>query len=347
MHCLHSKYNFIRSAARALFAAALFGSPFFVSCRTNVIEKQTRPVLGTVCTIQLFEYGTPKRYNRIFERLEQIEEHMSANLENSDIARVNQTAGISAVSVHEDTLEVITAALAVAEKSGGAFNPASGPLVKLWNIGSDSPHLPSEQEINAVLPLCDWKKVRVDKNKVFLLQKGMALDLGGIAKGYAADEIARIIREEHIPRAIIDLGGNIYAVGEKKDKSMWHIGIKDPFAPADQPAAVVDVKNVSVVTSGIYERFFERGGKRYHHLLDCASGRPADNGLMSVTIVHSSSMQADALATAVFVMGKEKGAAFLKQYGIAGLYIDDKKNIGVGEQLKAHFTVLNETFKTK
>ena len=104
MHCLHSKYNFIRRAARALFAAAFFGSTFFVSCRANVIEKQTRPVLGTVCTIQLFEYGTPKRYNRIFERLEQIEEHMSANLENSDIARVNQTAGISAVSVHEDTL---------------------------------------------------------------------------------------------------------------------------------------------------------------------------------------------------------------------------------------------------
>ena len=182
-------------SARALFAAALFGSPFFVSCRTNVIEKQTRPVLGTVCTIQLFEYGTPKRYNRIFERLEQIEEHMSANLENSDIARVNQAAGISAVSVHEDTLEVITAALAVAEKSGGAFNPASGPLVKLWNIGSDSPHLPSEQEINAVLPLCDWKKVRVDKNEVFLLQKGMALDLGGIAKEYAIHQAANFCRK--------------------------------------------------------------------------------------------------------------------------------------------------------
>lgn len=338
-----------------LFLSLIF-TFVFVSCGQKTEPSQTRVVLGTVCTVQLFEKGKPKYYDTLFARLSEIEERMSVNIPSSDIARINTAAGIEAVEVHEDTFTVVKAALEFAELTDGAFNPAGGALVQLWNIGSDSPHLPSREEIDRVLPLCDWRSVVLKegvkqasgaavKPSVFLTQKGSALDLGGIAKGYAADEIARMIRGFGIQGAIVDLGGNIYAVGEKTGGNAWKVGIKNPFDSAGAPVLAVGLKDCSVVTSGVYERFFEKDGRRYHHLLDFADGRPADNALMSVTIIHRSSMSADALATAVFIMGKDKGTDFLQKQNIFGLCIDRNKEIGVAGDSAAAPVLLNADFK--
>ena len=330
------------------------------AARGKTLPSQTRPVLGTVCTIQLFENGRQKYYDALFERLSEIEAHMSVNIPSSDIVRVNAAAGLEAVEVHEDTFKVVKTALAFAALTDGAFNPAGGALVQLWNIGGDAPHLPSQKEIDNALSYCDWRTVvledaqktdgaqngtRSKKPSIFLTKKGTALDLGGIAKGYAADELANILRSFHITSAIIDLGGNIYAVGKKTGGVHWRVGIKNPFDSTGAPALAIALKDTSVVTSGVYERFFEKDGKRYHHLLDYTTGMPADNGLMSVTIINRSSMNADALATAVFVMGKEKGLKFLHEHNIDGLCIDNNGVIGVSATLQGGIEILDSTFK--
>lgn len=350
--------HFCKTAS--LFYALLFLSLIFplgfVSCGGKPVPSQTRVVLGTVCTVQLFDRGKPKYYDALFNRLSEIEERMSVNIPSSDIARINAAAGIEAVEVHEDTFTVVKAALEFAALTDGAFNPAGGALVQLWKIGSDAPHLPSREEIDGVLSFCDWHSVVLHeggknpsgaavKPSVFLTERGTALDLGAIAKGYAADEAARIIRSFGIDGAIVDLGGNIYAVGEKKGGNVWKVGIKNPFDSAGAPVIAAALKDTSVVTSGVYERFFEKDGRRYHHLLDYKTGYPADNGLMSVTIIHDSSMTADALATAVFIMGREKGLDFLRKQNISGLCIDSGKNIGRAGSFDSSLVLLNADFK--
>jgi len=341
----------IHTAAAFAALTAVILSLSLVSCSKNISPSQTRPVLGTVCTVQLFENGKQKYYDTLFERLEQIEAHMSMNIPSSDIARINAASGGQKIAVHDDTFKVIRRALDIAQLSDGAFNPASGALVKLWNIGSDAPHLPSQEEIEGTLALCDWRSVVLseegEQKSVYLPVKGTALDLGGIAKGFAADELAALIKKLKIPRAIIDLGGNIYAVGEKKGKEAWKVGIKNPFDSAASPVIALSVKDVSVVTSGVYERFFVYEGRLFHHLLDCKTGYPADNGLMSVTIVNGSSMDADALATAVFVMGKERGMDLLRRINTEGLCIDTEKTIEATEPLKTQALVLNEEFSIR
>lgn len=329
---------------------SLFTLLAFPLCAQKSLESETRLVLGTVCTIQLYEKGTQALYDKLFGRLAEIEQLMSVNISTSDISRVNLAAGVEAVSVSNDTFIVLKTALEHAELTNGAFNPAIGPLVNLWAIGSDAPNLPSQQKIDSALALCNWQDVQIGESiqgtppTVFLAQRGMALDLGGIAKGYAADEVVAMLRKEGIERAIIDLGGNIYGLGEKENGDSWRVGIKNPFDSTGSPVLRIDVKNKSVVTSGVYERFFERDNRRYHHLLDVNTGYPADNGLMSVTIVTESSMIADVLSTAVFVMGKQRGIDFLQSIDYEGLSMDTDKNIRSTEGLKTALTVLSADF---
>jgi thiamine biosynthesis lipoprotein len=271
-------------------------------------------VLGTACRVDLYERGTARVYRDIFTRLREIENRMSLHVRDSDLVRINSQAGIGPVKVHEDVIEVIQGALRCADMTGGAFDPAVEPLAALWGIGGEAPRIPGEDEIQAVLPLLDPQDVRVDREAgtVFLTRPGMGLDLGAIAKGYAADEAARIIAGARIERAIVDLGGNILVYGTKKDKSPWRVGIQNPLGPRDTYMGIMEVRDKTLVTSGVYERFFEEGGERYHHILSPATGYPVDNGLLSVTIISEKSMDADGLSTGVFVLGYEKGKALVE-----------------------------------
>jgi len=264
--------------------------------------------LGTVCSITLFDQGLDSIYNEIFARIHEIESLMSVNIPSSDISRINKAAGIEPVQVHKDTFMVIERAVYFAELSGGAFDPTVGPLVSLWGINRDEPRVPSQDEIDAVLPLINWRNIKLDSqtSSVYLTQKGMALDLGSIAKGYAADEAAAIIRKAGIERAIVDLGGNIIMIGERKDKNPWRVGIQNPIEKRGAVIGVLQITEKTVVTSGIYERYFDKDGIRYHHIFDPSNGYPAKNGLLSATVVTDISMDADALSTILFVLGYEK-----------------------------------------
>jgi thiamine biosynthesis lipoprotein len=286
--------------------------------------------LGTICSVSLFDQAKAVVYQEIFSRVREIENRMSVNLPGTDIDRVNAAAGLQPIQVHDDVFEVIERAVYFANLSGGAFDPTVGPLVSLWGISGDNPRIPSQEEIDAALLLIGWRNIEMDRNmrSVFLKQPGMALDLGAIAKGYAADEAAAIIRKSRIKRAIIDLGGNIMAYGEKKDKSLWRVGIQNPVESRGAYLGIVQAREQSVVTSGVYERYFEADGVRYHHIFSPSTGYPVRNNLLSVTIIAANSMDADALSTAAFVLGYEKGRSLIESLqGIEAVFVFQDKSV--------------------
>ncbi|MDR1177934.1 MAG: FAD:protein FMN transferase, partial [Spirochaetaceae bacterium] len=270
---------------------------------------QTEYVLGTVCSINLYGRGSARLYRNIFSRFREIEQRMSANIEDTELEEINAQAGIAPVKVHQDLVEVLLRARYFAEITGGAFDPTIGPLVKLWNIGFDGARVPSQEEIDSALPLVNWRDLVIDEDAgtVFLARPGMRLDIGGIAKGYAADEAVSIIRRAGIPRAIVDLGGNIFAYGEKEGNQPWRVGIQNPSGLRNDYLGILEIRNKTVVTSGVYERFLEADGKLYHHILSPHDGYPVENGLVSVTIIAGRSTDADGLSTGIFAMGYEKG----------------------------------------
>ena len=336
--------------------------------------------LGTVCAVNLYESGSSQMYSRIFSRVREIDRTMTAHEGEfqemiggggsydsdspaaaayqgatgalvSGVAAINRQAGIGPARVRPDLIEVLEKALRYAELSGGAFDPTVGPLVKLWGIGTDSQRIPGGDEIAEALALVDWRDLVIDREAgtAFLRREGMALDLGAIAKGYAADEAARIAREGGARRAVFDFGGNIAVLGwrgrKRGEMLPWRIGIQNPLGERGAYIGVLPVHDTSVVTSGVYERYFEDGGRRYHHILSTADGWPVENGLMSVTIVTESSIDADALSTAVFAMGFERGKALIDSIANAGaIFIFDDHSVRITDNLAGVFRQADDEF---
>jgi len=302
---------------------------FLAGC-SKPVQSKSEFALATVCAITLYDEGKPQVYRDVFARIGEIESRMSVFMEGSDVERVNKAAGIEAVEVHPDVFKVIERAVYFAELSGGAFDPTVEPLVAIWGIGGENPRVPSHDEIDRVLPLINWRDIELNREKksVFLKRRGMALDLGAVAKGYAADEAAAIIKKAGISHAMINIGGNILTVGAKKDGSLWKIGVQDPLDDRGAYIGIAQTKAKALVTSGVYERFFTVDGIRYHHLFSPSLGYPADNGLLSVSIITDISIDADALSTAVFVMGYEKGRAFVESLdGVEAIFVFADRSI--------------------
>jgi len=319
---------------------------FLLAGCSKPVQSRTEFVLATICTVTLYDDGTSQIYNDIFARLNEIESRMSVFIEGSDVYRINKAAGIEAVEVHPDTFKVIESAAYFAELSSGAFDPTVEPLVALWDIGGKSPRVPAQEEIDRALSLINWRDIELDrKNKtVFLKKPGMALDLGAIAKGYAADEAAAIIKKAGIAQAMINIGGNILTVGEKKDGSLWRTGIQNPLDTRGAYIGISRTREKSLATSGVYERFFEADGKRYHHLFSPSIGYPVDNGLLSVSIITDISMDADALSTAVFVLGYEKGRALVESLeGVDAVFVFEDRSIYLTGDVD--FTLSDENYR--
>lgn len=339
-----------------------------ISCAQQPIERSTRTesTIGTVCTISLYEKDPKPLFDEIFTALDLLEQHVSVTIETSDIAKINAAAGTASsvtdttvnsafVQCHDDTFYILQAAIKYAALTDGAFDPSIEPLVKLWGIGTDDAHIPTQTQIDETKTLVDYTKIEINEaeKSVYLPVKGMGLDLGGIAKGYAADLIVQILKQHGSTKAIIDLGGNIYAYGAKSGNAFvdnatttpWVVGIKNPFDSTGAPILSAQLVNETVVTSGVYERFFIKDGVRYHHLIDKKTGYPAQNGLMSATIITNSSMTADALSTAVFVLGAEKGLALLESLkGVDGVCVNEYKKITATSDIQSKLAVLDSSF---
>lgn len=301
-------------------------------------------LLGTYVVVKMYDSDNEEILNKVFDRLKEIEDRMSINIDKSDVSEINNNAGIKSVRVHDDVYFVLRKAKEYAEITDGAFEPTIGPLVKLWGIGSKDEKIPTQPEINDSLAQVDYNKLKLlDDNMVFLEDEQMILDLGGIAKGYAADEAKRILLENGVNSAIIDLGGNVYAVGSKPDGSPWRIAIQSPFETRGNHVGVMPESDISIVSSGDYERYFEENNKRYHHIIDSNTGYPAWNNIAGVSVLSKDSIDGDALSTALFVLGVEKGLRLVEKLeDIDVIYITKDNKIYISSQLKEKFELADE-----
>lgn len=311
-----------RVSIRILFITLFLMPPLLLGCvktSQNAISQPTSQSelhLGTICKITIYDDKPQKAtFDAAFSRIAELEQKTSLHLATSEIAQVNAMAGKEAVVVSNETFFLIQEALRIAELSGGAFDPTIGAVVQLWNIGGEFARRPAAKEIEERLPLVDWRLVELNvaEQSVYLPVEGMVLDLGGIAKGYVADEVARLLREGDVQAAIINLGGNVLTVGTKRDQSPWNIGVQKPDSERGEYSVIVKLGATSLVTSGPYERYFVEEGVRYHHILNPKTGYPVENNLSSVSVICEDSYLADALSTAFYVLGSKEALELAKE----------------------------------
>ena len=310
----------------------------------NSAMDKTFLALGTINNIRIFDNKKGKVLEKAIRRVAEIEDRMSAFMPESDISKINRHAGCGFQKIHEDTFNLIRKAIEFGTLSNGAFDITVRPLVELWGINKKGDFVPSDAEIQEVLRLVNYQDVILDENilGVSLKKPGQLLDLGGIAKGFAADEVKRILLENGIQSAMINLGGNVMAIGNRPDGQMWQIGIQNPLAPSGQYLGILSATDKTIVTSGSNERFFIKDGIRYHHIFDPRTGRPADSSLLSVTAVCSSSTEADALTTALFILGPVKSLLLRSKTRAEVIFAGENRSVTVSQGLKDHFKLLQE-----
>lgn len=292
--------------------------------------------LGTVNTISVFDYIDESVIKCAAERVKELHQRLSAFNKQGDIGAINAAAGKSYVSVHSDTLYLVEKAKAYALITNGAFDPTIRPLVKLWDIGGRDKTIPDSREILRGMCLTNYNDIQIDHQgkRIMLRHQQQELDLGGIAKGYAADEVRRILLEGGVTNAFINLGGTVIVLGKPLT-----VGIQHPDRKTGISMGVFRLSNQAAVTSGSYEKFFIKDGRRYHHLLNPQTGSPADSRLKSVTIIGNSAMELDALSTAVFILGIEKGIQILKESQLQAIFITNDNQIFVTETLRQTVTL--------
>lgn len=282
---------------------------------TNANSKITRTGFAFDTVISITLYGTEDEsvLDGCMELAEKYENLFSATIEGSDIWNINHSGGNS-VSVDRETIELLQTALYYAELSHGAFDPALGTVIDLWDYNSEDPTVPEETDIESALEHIDYTDIQLDTDtlEVTLSDPELLVNLGAIAKGYIADRMRDYISSQNVSSAIINLGGNVYALGSKPDGSDFTVGVQKPFDSTGSAITSLSISDSSVVTSGPYERYFEQDGVIYHHILDPATGYPSDSGLLSVTILSTDSVDGDALSTTCFVLGEEKGLELIE-----------------------------------
>ncbi len=335
----------LRFTALASLAAVFTLSGCAAKSREPIVVSTL--ALGTQCSITVYERKDAPLAEEALSLVGDIEERMSVRIPNSEVSRVNAASGTAPVSVSADTFTVIERGLAFSRLSSGHFDITIGPVVSLWGIGTENPRVPAPEELAGATALTDYTSVILDprERSVYLPAAGQALDLGGIAKGWAIAAVVDRLRTTGVKTALINFGGNVCTIGTKADGSPWRIGIQDPWDLRGTYIAVIAVGERSVATSGKYERYFTEGDRRYHHILDTETGWPVENGIASVSIVDPDPTRGDALSTAVFSMGIEEGYALLRSLPeVEGVIVTEQRGILVTPGLSGKFTLKDDQF---
>ena len=299
-----------------LFILTIIGiAVIFFTNKEKQPVSETRFMLDTVCTITLYEWnGDGERIvDEAFGLCGKYEKMLSSTVSGSDIFAINHSGG-KPVEVSQETVELLERAKQYCKLSDGAFDITIYPVKSLWDFSGESASLPDQDSLSEAADLVDYTKIDIAGTTV-TLPDGMGIDLGAIAKGYIADRAADYLRQQGVTSAIIDLGGNIFTIGKKSDGQLWCVGIRMPFEEGE--ADVVETSYSSVVTSGVYQRYFKKDGVLYHHILRSSDGMPCDTGLYSVTVISGCSEQCDALSTVCMLLGYEKSKTLLS--GIKGI----------------------------
>lgn len=317
--------------------AILMLSPLLSGCSSSYESYITSGFyFNTIITVTILEPVKEDIVDECLAIAEKYENYFSTTITDSDVYKINHSGG-SPVTVHDETIELLKLGIAYGELSDGRFDITIGALSDLWDISTkallektDASMIPSDADIASALLSIDYHNVKIDGNEVTLLDPNARIDLGGIAKGYIADKMKAFLNEEGITNGYINLGGNVLALGGKEDGSPYTIGIQTPFASDNSAIASVEVADLTVVSSGIYERCFTVDDTLYHHILDTKTGYPYDNGLASVTIITKHSVDGDALSTTCFSLGLEDGMALIESLeGTEAIFITTDNDIHV------------------
>ncbi len=268
--------------------------------------------MDTKMTVKVYGEGAPEAAREAKERLQALDALWSATSEGSDVVRLNSGAG-EAIALSPKTMRLLRMSEEVREETKGALDVTLAPLLQLWGFTGGVHRVPTAEEIEAARALTGAGKLKLDEAAgTARLEKGSSVELGAVAKGYAGELVAAELKSCGVRSALLDLGGNIEAVGMREDGTPWRVGLRNPFGGA--LLGTVEVADAAVVTSAIDQRFFtDEAGNRYWHILDPATGKPAASGLASATVIAKSGGRADALSTALFVMGAERAAAFWRE----------------------------------
>ena len=347
-----SAKKLIKCCAFSMFTASLILCPAVLSgCSAqlgnaeNTDAKSQEPIsateikLNTAVTVTIYDSQDRDLLTECMNLCDKYEKIFSRTASDSELYQLNHRE-LAPVDGTEDTYQVsdslaelVSEGLNYSEMSEGAFDIAIEPLTSLWDFTAEDPQVPEDSLIQAALPKCDYHNISVDKdkNEITLKTDDTAIELGAIAKGYIADRLKDYLVSQNVKSAIINLGGNVLCIGEKPDNSAFKIGIQKPFADRSETIAVMDIRDKSVVSSGIYERCFEQDGTLYHHLLNPKTGYPYDNGLIAVTIISDQSVDGDALSTTCFALGLENGMKLAES-------LDDVQAFFVTSDYKIHYT---------
>lgn len=267
--------------------------------------------MDTYMTLTAYGEHAQEAVDKAAERVEALDALLSTGNENSEIYQLNQNGE---ATLSEEGGYLVERALELYKKTEGAFDIAIYPVMQAWGFPTQDYHVPDDDTLKEKLALADASKVNYDKDtrKIFFDQDGMEIDLGGIAKGYTSSQIMQIYQDCGVTSGLVNLGGNVQALGCKTDGSKWRVAIQSPD-DTEEYRGILEIEDQAVITSGGYERYFEKDGVTYHHIIDPAIGYPADSGLISVTIVSDDGTLADGLSTSLFIMGEEKAAQFWRE----------------------------------
>lgn len=306
--------------------------------------------LDTSCEIKIYDDMDKSEAEDILDEafglIRGYEKMLSKTISTSDVARINDAGG-QWIEVSADTIDVIRMANLVAYESGGVFDVTIGKVTDLWDFKSEDPKVPEASSISEALTHVNYRKITTGGGKVLVSDAQAQIDLGGVAKGYIADRVCEFLEEKGVTSAVVNLGGNVAVIGEKDEDTPWTIGVERPFTDRTELVGTIEVTDATVVTSGIYERNFESGGKVYHHILDPETGYPAVTDLDAVTITakKGNSGFCDAVSTACLILGKDKAIQFIEKLrqmypekGLEAAFIDNNGDIVQTDGMNITFT---------
>lgn len=317
-----TKKKRFRFCAAALAGITAAGAVLLSGCGTDRNESYTKTgtYFDTVITVAVYGKENQKYLDGCFDLAGHYEKLLSNTVQTSDISRINDADG-KYVTVDSDTIEVLKDALYYCRKSQGAFDITIGKTADLWNFTNNKGTIPAASRIKDTVSHVNYRNISIRGQKAALKDPKAEIDLGAIAKGYIADQMKDYLEKHHVSSAIINLGGNVLLVGDKPDGSSYKVGVEKPFH-TEQSLGTLTLSGKSVVTSGVYQRYFRKNGTIYHHILNTRTGYPVSNQLYSVTIISDSSVQGDGLSTTCFALGLKKGMRLIEQTdGVEAIFV--------------------------
>lgn len=316
--------------------AAIVAFGFIYTARKGEAVNSEQFMMDTIVSQTVYGPQAGRAVELVNAQLRRFEEMISMHREDSEIAGINQNAGVGYVQVSQETFDLISVAKTMSEKSGGLFDVTIAPLTSLWGIPSGNTQVPSQEAIDKAKALVDYRDILLDEENtaVMLRREGQALDLGGIAKGMASDMVREIYTDQKVASADISLGGNVLVIGKNPSGKDFSIGIRDPRGTANEYIAAITLENKVAATTGDYERYFEQDGKRYHHVIDPRTGYPCETDLIQATAVCENGMMADFLSTTLFMMGRDAVLQYADNDVFDFIIIDRDKNVYVSPGLQ-------------